>query len=291
MKSLALHKGIVQIHIAVFLFGFAGLFGKFLSCDPLYIVFGRTFFAAIALFVYARVAAKPPLSNFKIQQIFFFILQGILLAIHWWTFFVSIQLSSVAVGLVTFSTFPLFITFMEPFFFKERLKKRDIATAVAVFIGIILVIPELNFENDITKGAVYGILSGLTFALIALVNRKNAQACDSIAVAFYQNLFAAIFLIIPLTFLNTAPPGIVDLPNLIFLGVICTALSHTLFINALTHIRVQTASVIAGLEPVYGIILAFFMLNEIPELRTFIGGMIIIVTTIVAGFIGGKQKN
>ncbi len=211
------------------------------------------------------------------------------MAIHWWTFFVSIQISSVAVGLVTFSTFPLFVTFMEPFLFEERLKKRDIATAIAVFIGIILVIPELNFENNVTKGAFYGIMSGFTFALLALVNRKNAQTCDSIAVTFYQNLFAAILLIIPLISLNSQPPAFSDLPNLIFLGVICTALSHTLFINALTHIRAQTASVIAGLEPVYGIVLAFFMLNETPQIRTLIGGIIIIGTTIVAGLFSGEQ--
>lgn len=194
-----------------------------------------------------------------------------------------------AVGLVSFSTFPLFVTFMEPFFFKERLKKRDIGTALAIFVGIILVVPELNFDNNITKGCFYGMLSGFTFALLALVNRKNARTCDSIAVAFYQNLFAAIFLIIPLTFLKTPWPVVSDLPNLLFLGVVCTALSHTLFINALTHIRAQTASIIAGLEPVYGIILAFFLLNEIPQLRTLVGGLIIIGTTIIAGMISKQE--
>lgn len=279
----------VQIHLAVFLFGFAGLFGKFLSCDPLYIVLGRTFFAAIALFVFARVAAKTPLSGLDRSRLFLFILQGGLLAIHWWSFFVSIQISSVAVGLITFSTFPLFVTFMEPLVFGEPLKKRDIATATAVFIGIILVIPELDFDNNITKGGAYGIFSGFTFALLALVNRKNAQTCDAIVVAFYQNLFAALFLMMPILAVNSPVPPVADLPKIIFLGVVCTALSHTLFIRSLSVIRAQTASVIAGLEPVYGIILAFFMLSEIPGVRTLLGGIVIIGTTIAAGI--QAQKN
>jgi len=287
--KLNIDKGIVQIHIAVFLFGFAGLFGKFVDCDPLYIVFARTFFAAIALFFYAAMAAGIPLFKFKRNQMLVFILQGILLGIHWWSFFVSIQIASVAVGLVTFSTFPFFVTFLEPLLFKERLKKTDIATATAVFIGVILVIPELDFNNNITKGAAYGIFAGFTFALLALVNRKNAQTCDAVAVAFYQNLFAAIFLVLPLTFVKAVPPVVSDLPNLLFLGVACTAFSHTLFINALTRIRAQTAAVIAGLEPVYGIIIAFLWLNEVPQMRTLIGGAIIIGATIAAGMQGQKK--
>jgi drug/metabolite transporter (DMT)-like permease len=289
LKVVPLNKGVAQIHIAVFLFGFAGLFGKFLSCSPLYLVFGRTFFAAIALLCFARFFSNTALLAFKKKEIFFFLLQGVLLAIHWWSFFLSIQISSVAIGLITYSTFPLFVTFLEPFFFKEKLKKIDIIIAGIVFIGILLVIPNFNFSNNITKGSFFGIISGLTFAFLALVNRRNARISDSIAIAFYQNLFAAMFLILPILFLQIAPPQPSDFPYLIFLGVVCTALAHTLFIKSLTFIRAQTASVIAGLEPVYGIILAFFMLNEIPQTRTLLGGVIIIGTTLFAGFKSDKN--
>ncbi len=284
MKLSISKKGIVQIHLAVLLFGVAGLFGKFLSCSPLYIVLGRTFFASIALFFYARLFSKTVLFSFRKQEILFFILQGILLAVHWFSFFISIQISTVAVGLVTFSTFPLFVTFLEPVFFKEKLKSTDIIIAGTVFAGIILVVPDFDFSNNITRGAFWGIFSGFTFAILALVNRRNARIADAIAVSFYQNLFAAIFLVFPIFFVKAPPPQLLDLPDLIFLGVICTALSHTLFINSLVHIRAQTASVITSLEPVYGIILAFFILNETPAMQTILGGFIIISASIFAGF-------
>ncbi|MCP4719832.1 MAG: EamA family transporter [Desulfobacteraceae bacterium] len=276
----------VKIHLAVFLFGFAGLFGKFLSCSPFIIVLGRTFFAAISLFVYAKMFSRTNLGCFDRTSFVFLILQGILLACHWVTFFLAIQISSVAVGLVTFSSFPLFVTFMEPYFFKEPLKKRDIATAMAVFAGILLVIPDVDLSNNITLGGFYGVLSGLTFAILALVNRRNARESDPIALAFYQNLFAALFLIFPILILKPKAPETADLPNLILLGVVFTAMAHTFFIQSLTKIRAQTASVIAGLEPVYGIVLAFFLLNEIPRTRTLAGGVVIITTTIIAGFYG-----
>ncbi len=287
---LKLNKGMLQVHIAVFLFGFAGLFGKFLSCDPLYIVFGRTFFAAIALFFYALILSKTRLFSCSKKDFSFFIFQGLLLAVHWWAFFYSIQLSSVAVGLVTFSTFPLFVTFMEPFFFKEKLNAIDILVAFAVFCGVVLVIPNFDFSNSITKGAFWGIFAGFSFAVLAMVNRRNARASDPIMVSFYQNFFAALFLILPIALLSIPMPEISDLPNLIILGVLCTALSHTLFIKALVFIRAQTAAVIAGLEPVYGIVLAFFMLSEVPKVRTLMGGAIIIAATIFAGYLNSKDS-
>lgn len=276
--------GLIQIHIAVFLFGFAGLFGKFLSCSPYYIVLGRTLFGALALGLYAGLISHTRLRGFEKKALVFFILQGILLACHWVFFFLAIQVSSVAVGLVTFSSFPLFVTFLEPLFFRETLKKRDMATALAVFIGIILVIPDIDLSNNTTLGGCYGILSGLTFAVLALVNRRNARETHAIAVAFYQNLFATLFLLLPILIFNPALPLVREVPALVILGVVFTALAHTCFISSLSHIRAQTASVVAGLEPVYGIILAFFLLNETPDTRTLAGGLVIISATIMAGY-------
>ncbi len=278
-------RGLVCIHLAVFLFGFSGLFGKFLSCSPLYIVSGRTFFAALTLLVYASWFSKTKLSGFTKKQIFFFTVQGILLAAHWTCFFISIQISSVAVGLVTFSSFPLFVTFLEPFFFKEPLKTADILAACAVFAGIVLVIPDFDFSHNITKGGFYGIASGLTFALLALVNRRNARESDSIAIAFYQNIFACCFLIIPCILTKGPVPVLSDLPYLIVLGVACTALAHTLFIKSLAYIKAQAAAVISGLEPVYGIVFAFLLINEIPTMRTLAGGAVIIGTTVLTGLL------
>lgn len=282
-------QGLLKLHLAVFLFGLAGLFGKFVACSALYIVLARTAFAALALGAYTRF--NPKLSTIPACRPRY-IAQGVLLAAHWYLFFLSIQVSSVAVGLVTFSSFPLFVTFMEPLWFKEALKKRDLVTAAVVFAGIILVVPDLNFDNQVTLGAFYGILSGLTFALLALVNRDNARNGDPIATALYQNVFAALALGAVILALAVFAPGsselkapvAADIPALLFLGIACTALSHTLFIQSLAAIRAQTASVITGLEPVYGIVLAFFLLGEIPEFTTLAGGILIIGATVAAGY-------
>ncbi len=281
---------LLMIHSAVLLFGLSGLFGKFIDASPLYIVLGRTLFAAMALGIYARLISGTRLSKIPGQGMGLFILQGALLAVHWYFFFLSIQVSSVAVGLVTFSTFPLFVTFLEPLVFKEPLDSRDILTALVVFSGICLVIPEPDLSNQTTLGGFYGILSGLTFAILALVNRKNVRLSDPVAVAFYQNLFAALCLVVPVILIRPRTLTTTDLPALIFLGVVCTALSHTLFISSLKKIRAQTASVITGLEPVYGIVLAFFLLKEVPAPSTLTGGGIIIGASIAAGYLASPKR-
>ena len=284
-------RGMLQLHLAVVLFGLAGLFGKYLACSALYIVLARTAFAALALAAYIKIKTSQGLKRFPACRPRY-LAQGILLAAHWYLFFLSIQVSSVAVGLVTFSSFPLFVTFMEPIFFKESLQKRDIATAAVVFAGILLVVPDTDLGNSVTLGALYGILSGLTFAILALVNRDNARHGDPVATAFFQNLFAALSLGLFIALLHWVAPNSAelnaprpwDLPGLIFLGVACTALAHTLFIKSLAVIRAQTASVITSLEPVYGIVLAFFLLKEVPSLSTLAGGILIIGATLAAGY-------
>ncbi|MGA8180157.1 MAG: DMT family transporter, partial [Desulfobacterales bacterium] len=168
VKMTPKRHGMVEIHLAVLLFGLAGLFGKLLSLSPFIIVLGRTFFAALTLsaaLFYAKTQIRPKTK----QDLAVLIFLGIILAIHWTTFFHAIQISTVAVGLLTFSTFPIFVTFMEPYFFNEKLRRFDILTAGSVVLGLILIVPSFDFKNHITQGAFWGIISGFTFAVLSIL--------------------------------------------------------------------------------------------------------------------------
>ncbi|MCK5310975.1 MAG: DMT family transporter [Desulfobacteraceae bacterium] len=276
-----LENPILTTHIAVFLFGFSGLFGKFFSFSPIYIVLGRTFFASLALLTFIYFFKKAAIRPASLKDAFAFALQGLLLAFHWVCFFYSIQISTVAVGLLTFSTFPLFVTFLEPLFCEEKLYIKDIILACLILVGTSLIIPSLDFSNNITKGGCVGILAGFTFAVLAIVNRKNAKKLSPFSIALHQNFFATLFLLIPAFLISSPLPLYSDLPLLAVLGILCTALSHSLFIKSLVHIKAQTVSIITGLEPVWGITLAVLFFNEIPNLKTVIGGSIIIFTSFL----------
>lgn len=267
-------KSLVEIHVAVFLFGLAGLFGKFLSLSSFVIVFGRVLFATIALLI-AIPYFKQSLKLQSRKAYAAFVMLGIILAIHWTTFFESVQVSSVAIGLITFSTFPVFVAFMEPYMFGERLRLVDAMLAFIALIGIIILVPSFELGNSITQGVLWGIASGFTFALLSLLNRKYVQSYSSMVIALYQDAFAAVAL---LPFVVWHWPSLTsrDILLLIVLGVFCTAIAHSLFIGGMQHVRARVASMIASLEPFYGIIFAALLLHEIPSLRTIIGGLIIL---------------
>ncbi len=271
---------LVGIHFAVLLFGLAGLFGKLIHLDPSVIVLGRVSFGAAALFLAAR-AMKTPLALRAAKDRWILALSGAVLAFHWTAFFLSIQISSVAIGLLTYSTFPIFSTFLEPLFFRERLRAFDVVTALLVALGLGLIVPVFDMANEVTLGVFWGTLSGFTFALIQLLNRSYVKTYSPLVIASYQNSFAALALV-PFFLVDPVLPTAGEFFLLALLGIFCTALAHVLFIQALTRIKAQLASLIACLEPVYGILLALVLLREIPALRTAAGGLIIVLTTFVA---------
>lgn len=270
----------LEIHSAVFLFGLAGLFGKLLTLPPLVIVFGRTLFASLTLSA-ILFSLTTPLRTKSRQDLIVLILLGAILAIHWITFFHSIQISTVAVGLLTFSTFPLFVTFMEPYFFKEKLRLFDIIMAGSVLLGLVLVIPSLDINNNITQGAFWGTISGFLFAVLSILNRKYVSTYPSIVIVFYQNWIATVILF-PFLLFEDVSLRMSDYALLVILGVFCTALAHVLFIRSLVHVKAQLASITASLEPVYGIIFALVLLGEVPAFRTILGGGIILGTITIA---------
>lgn len=271
--------GLIELHTAVVLFALAGLFGKWLTISPMMIVLGRTSFATLALLpvlILHRAAIRPHLRAAAGGMA----LSGLVLAFHWVSFFHAIQISSVAVGLLTFSSFPLFVTLMEPAFFRERLRGVDLLTAAVVLVGLAYIIPRWDRKDPVTLGAIWGTASGFSFAVLALLNRRLVARHPSTLVAAGQDGVAALAL---LAFLPMYAQPITphDVLLMAVLGVLCTALAHTLFIKSLAHVRAQLASVTTGLETLYGIALAFLLQHERPTPRTLIGGaMIVLAVTI-----------
>jgi drug/metabolite transporter (DMT)-like permease len=270
----AKNKSLTEIHLAVFLFGLSGLFGKLLLLSSIIIVLGRVFFSSIFLLIIILYLKK----DIKLKQqkhYFYLVVMGVILAVHWSTFFKSIQVSTVAIGLLTFSTFPVFVTFLEPYFFKEKIKLSDIVIAIVTFLGVLLVIPKFELGNNLTQGVLWGIVSGFTYAILSMLNRKYVKEYSSSVIAFYEQFIATIVLI-PFLFLQKPVFQPRDIFLLVLLGILFTGISHSLFINGLKNIKTQTAGIISSLEPVYGIIFAAFLLREIPTLREVLGGVVIL---------------
>jgi drug/metabolite transporter (DMT)-like permease len=270
------NRSLIEVHIAVLFFGLAGLFGKLISLPPLAIVFGRVIFASLFLLI-VLFFQKQSIKLEDRRDYFYFIVLGAILAFHWVTFFLSIQLSTVAIGLLTFSTFPVFVAFIEPIFSKDKIYAKDIIIAFITFLGVALVIPNFQFENNMTQGALWGVVSGFTFAILSVLNKSYVSKYKSLVISFYQ-CSVATFVLLPFVFILKPEFEVKNVLLLIVLGVIFTGVSHTLFINGLKNVKAQTASIIASLEPVYGIIATAILIREIPSIREIIGGIVILTT-------------
>jgi drug/metabolite transporter (DMT)-like permease len=283
-------RNLLQIHVAVLLFGLSGLFGKFLEeLAPLVIVFGRVAFASLALW-FVSVLWKLPLWPNSGRTFLAFFALGILLAVHWTTFFAAVQASSVALALITYSTFPVFVAFLEPLLFGTRFRTRDVLLALGACAGIgILILPFQAGDRD-TEGVLWGVASGFTFALLSLLNRKCVRQQSGITIALFQDLFAAVVLL-PFVLLEEPAFSLHEVGLLVVLGVLCTAVAHSLFILGLRGVLARTASMIACLEPVYGTLLALVLRREVPSLRTVLGGLVILAVAFYATVQQGGEEN
>lgn len=270
---------LAALHGAVLLFGFAGLFGKWLELSPVAIVLGRTAIAAAALgIVQLRVGhVRPP---FELRLL----TNGAVLALHWVSFFAAIQVASVAVGLLGYASFPLFVLVLENVLLGRRWTPRKIATALLVVVGLALIVPRFSLSDDTAQGLAWALVSGFAFALLTVLNRRFVATRRASDIAFWQNVTAAVCL---LPFALASPwalgtIGLREIGLLAVLGLACTALAHTLFIAALRGVSAHAASVVAALEPVYGVALALLLLGEVPALRTLAGGALIVAAALVA---------
>jgi drug/metabolite transporter (DMT)-like permease len=281
-------RALAEIHLAVLLFGLAGLFGKWLALSAFLIVFGRVLFAAPVLAV-VLAALRRRLFARRPEDLAMFGLLGLLLAVHWYGFFRSIQVSTVAVGLLSYSTFPLFTAFLEPLMLGDRFDRRAVFLSVVCLAGVVLIVPRFSLEESVLRGVLWGLLAAASFALLSILNRKLRRRHDGLSIAFHQDAFAALFLA-PLAVI--APPASIsvrDVALLAVLGWLCTAGAHTVFIDGLKSVSARTASLISALEPVYGVALAAVFLAEIPAPRTVLGGALILAAVLAASISGRRE--
>jgi drug/metabolite transporter (DMT)-like permease len=273
---------LLQLNFAVFLFGFTGLFGKWLSLHPLVIVFGRVAFAFIALLLW-QVVAKQDVRLKSKRHFGTILMMALLFIVHWGTFFASIQVSSVAICLISFSTAPIFTVLMEPLFFAgQRLKMVDVLVAVVVTLGVGIATPSWHVGDAATQGVLLGMVSGLAIALVTLLNRSIVPHYPALVIIFYQcGLMTVILLPLMLFMRPIVTPR--DVGLLALLGVLFTAFTQMLFVQSMRSVPARLAALVnTGMEVVYGIALAALLVPEIPSARTILGGVIIIGATMYA---------
>lgn len=291
-------SALAAAHGVAVLFGLTGILGALIRFDAVAITAGRAGFAATALLVQALAQRRPLLQGLGPRRAGIVLASGFLLAVHWITFFMAVKVGGVAVATLGFASFPAFIALLDVVLFRERIGRAEGTMLALVTLGLVLVTPSFDVGDQGTVGLLWGLASGLSFAGLAICNRRGNRGMDAIQVAFWQNLVVAL-LVLPLLGLGLAPPQIahsqapsswvtgaaaIDLVSwfwLAVLGVLCTGLAHTLFVKSLEALDARSAGMIIALEPVYAIACAWWLFDEEPSGRMLVGASLIILATVL----------
>jgi drug/metabolite transporter (DMT)-like permease len=271
-------RALLTLYLSAFLMGATGLFSKTIHLPAWDITGYRTWIASFLLFAWVWWRErKLALSSGKDYGRIIFL--GALLAIHWITFFHSMQVSSVSVGLISLYAYPVMTVFMEPFVKKTQLDWRDVVTGFVVLLGVYFLIPEFDLDNNVTLGVFWGVVSAFTFALRNLLLGHWFSGQSAARSMSYQVLVVAL-LMTPLIAISDYQPTAIDWWQLICLGVVFTAFAHTLLGDSLRYLKAKTVALVACIQPVFGVIYDVVFLHTVPSLTTLIGGTIILLAAV-----------
>jgi drug/metabolite transporter (DMT)-like permease len=264
----------------------SGALGKFIDMPTAVVIWWRSGLAALLLLVfclYKGISLK--INNGKDR--WSFLLGGIFMGAHWITYFYALKLSNVAISMLSLFTFPIIIALLEPLFTKVKFDFIHLLLGAIVLLGIYILAPEFNLENNQLKGILFGLLSAVCYAIRVLILKGQVGRYNGTMLMLYQMVIICI-LLVPVTFFMDMSTITTQYPYVILLALVTTAIGHTLFVNSLKYFKASTASIIGSIQPIFGILIAFFFLNEKPTMHTFVGGSLILATVVIESI---RSKN
>ena len=281
---LRLHKiqvpDLLHLHFIVVLLGFTGVMGRLISLPAIELVWYRMTIAALGLWGWLYFTQR--LKKISFSKIAVYLLAGVVVALHWITFFGSIKSATVSIALACFAATTLFTGFIEPLFFRYRISKTEIGLGVIIIaaIGIIF-----RFEPDYITGIVLGLLSAFLSAVFMVVNKKFREHESPLVITLYEMIGGALTVTLFLAFYAGSHPVHLTLTGLdalwiAILALVCTCYAFVASIYVMRSLSAYNVVLTISLEPVYGIVLAwlFFGDAELMTMQFYIGTLLIILS-------------
>ena len=283
-------RAYLELHLAVFLFGFTAILGKLITLSALVMVWWRVLITCISLFFLIQFGKK--LKEIPRKLILKYMGIGIIVAVHWICFFGSAKMANASVALVCMATASFFTAFLEPLFFKTKIQFYEILLAVMVIPGMVLIVN--NLDADMNLGIIVGLISAFLASLFGVLNKKYVNDADSKTITFLElgSGWLFISLVLPFFFANNTDaafmPVKMDWAYLLFLALACTTLAYVISLRALKHISAFNSMLTYNLEPVYGIFMAYFLLGEKLSNGFYWGVLIILGAVFLYPFLKKK---
>ncbi len=275
------------------LLGGTALFSKLIPLSALDITFGRSLPAFLFLFAFVKLSGESLRLN-QSKDYFIAMGLGMIMAVHWVTYFAAMQYSSVSVGIIALFTFPVITVLLEPFFEKIAIVWQDIVSALVVLVGIFMIVPDVSLENDVTLGVAIGVFSAFLYAIRNLMHRQYFSHYSGAKAMAYQIAIICPCLVWFISDDFFSVEKAFDINSallLLLLGTVFTALPHALVATALKHLRAKTFSLVACMQPLYGVVFAIVLLGESPTWQTLAGGILVISAAVYETVNTHRQRN
>jgi len=282
-------KAYAQLHLAVILFGFTAILGACISLSAVVLVWWRVFITSISLLFLIGFGRKLYLLPRKLILQYMGI--GIIVGLHWVCFFGSIKYANASISLICMATISLCTAILEPLLMRTPFRWYELAIGIVIIPSMVLIAN--STELAMLPGIWLGLLSAFLAALFSILNKKMVEKTDPLTITFLELGSACLFigLLLPFVFsyspeLHFVPTG-VDFFYLIILALVCTTFAYVLSLTALKQVSAFASNLVYNLEPVYGIILAIFLLQENKELNAefYVGCALILCTVFIYPFI------
>ncbi|NBP05150.1 MAG: DMT family transporter [Bacteroidetes bacterium] len=298
-------KALTYLHIAVFLWGFTAILGKLISYNSLNLVWHRMLITAVVYFCIPAV--WKGVSGLSRKDWLIFLGIGVIVALHWLTFYGSIKLgNSASVTLACLGSASFFSAVIDPLINRKRMRMQELLMGLLVIVGILIIHDALSTapanHTDYTGAIATGIVSAALAALFTALNKRNIERASSLSISAIEMLSGAVLLSVVFPMMADAhatwipgfnpEQGNYDLLWILLLALVCTNLTFYLGTFALKEISAFTANLSVNLEPIYGIVLGALIFKEHTALNLefYLGAAMILVSVFLQTFLEYRQR-
>jgi drug/metabolite transporter (DMT)-like permease len=286
------NKSYLHLHLIVFIWGFTAILGRLITLDALPLVWYRMLFAVGFIFIYIKYKRMP----IKIPKriLLKFLVAGLVIALHWFTFFRAIKVSNVSITLACLSTGAFFTSLIEPIFFGKKIVWYEIFFGLIVVFGLSII---FNVEGRYVEGILLALTSAFLSASFAVINSKFVKDYDPSVISYYELGGGVLFFSIFLLFTNSFNSEFFQLTTsdfiyLLILSSVCTAYAFIASTAVMKFLSPYTVMLTINLEPIYGIILAVIIFEDKEQMspQFYVGAVIILLTVILNGILKSRLK-